>query len=122
MDCKITEVYFREKAKMTQLCCANFCWDCPLSEDNNGYNVTCGEFELEHPKEAIEIVQKWSDENAVTMLEDFKSKYPDAELNENGIPCNLCPQALGYEKVKYCETVWHRYEYDHCVECWNRRI
>lgn len=51
-----------------------------------------------------------------TMLEDFKRKYPNAPLTDNGTP-EVCPHYLGFpEKEEYC--VFNAGA--GCVECWNR--
>lgn len=43
--------------------CKIKCANCPLSEKNNGKGRLCVDYEMHHPEEAIEIVQKWSNEN-----------------------------------------------------------
>ena len=67
IDCSITENYLKEKARMTKSSysdsCTINCRDCPLSSDNNIHGYTCNCFEKMHPKEAISVIQKWSDEH-----------------------------------------------------------
>lgn len=45
--------------------CELDCSDCPLSSLNNDATdkMTCGEFETLCPEQAIEVVQRWSDEH-----------------------------------------------------------
>lgn len=53
-----------------------------------------------------------------TILEDFKTKYPNAPLYSDGTP-KMCTLVLGYEKYKYCNTTKDNVT---CVECWNRTM
>lgn len=84
IDCSITENYLKEKARMTKPgygdSCNIDCRNCPLSDYNNLANIGCSKFEKFYPKEAISIIQKWSDEHPLfkpkTMLEDFLKKVP----------------------------------------------
>ena len=63
MNCNRTEVYLSEKFRMS--CCGALdgCYKCPLSESNNGTELTCHNLEKENPKKAIEIAQNWSDKH-----------------------------------------------------------
>lgn len=50
-----------------------------------------------------------------TILQDFLEKYPNAMLDESGVP-KTCPNALGYTKENGCV-------YDgNCRDCWNRPL
>lgn len=68
IDCSKTENYFAEKRRMTKEqqdgVCKLKCSSCPLSSFNNGSSdmIPCFAFEKFYPEKAIEIVQKWSDE------------------------------------------------------------
>lgn len=69
--------------------------------------------------DAIQIVEKWSQENPEkTILQDFLEKYPNAPLNEAGIPDDVCPFMLGYKKSKE-KCVPDEY---FCKKCWNRPL
>lgn len=50
------------------------------------------------------------------ILEDFLEKYPNAPLNDWGMPLRVCPIDLGYEDrtTQSC--------FDECADCWNRPI
>ena len=52
--------YFKEKRRMTANCEKN-CDKCPLY--NNCMELPCDVLEMNFPRLAIDIVQKWSDEN-----------------------------------------------------------
>ena len=93
----------------------NDCIVCPLSIINNKINETCLMFVTHHPEEAEEILIKWGERTSEkTMFQDFLEKYPNAPLNENGIPMT-CPYKLGYDAV--CTDC----KFD-CKKCWNRPL
>lgn len=63
----------------------------------------------------IRDVEQWSKEHPrKTILQDFLEKYPNAELNDDGIP-KPCPYWLGYKDMPFCNRI-------RCVECWNRPV
>jgi hypothetical protein len=127
IDCNITKNYFNEKQRMTKkrkLCagiykCELDCSDCPLSSLNNDATdrMTCGEFEMLCPEQAIEVVQRWSDEHPPkTFLTEFLKNYPNAQLRIDGTPRGVCPYHLGLISRDNCRK-------DHnCVKCWNQPI
>ena len=60
-----------------------------------GLDTGCKIWVTAHPEDAVEIVQKWAEENPVkTILDDFLEKFPHATL-AYGSPA-ICPQHLGY--------------------------
>lgn len=122
IDCSKTENYFAEKARMTKKDklgrCKLYCGECPLNNKNNGTseNLLCGAFEAIYPQKAIEFVQKWSDEHPRrTYLNEFLKNYPNAWLNEKGIPKRMCPSTLGLKDLEDCGG-------RNCVECWNQPV
>lgn len=93
IDCSITKNYFREKKRMTKNCTIS-CLDCGLSYCNNGLDRGCVEFEKEKPKEAIEIVQNWSNSHPTeTRLDVFRKMFPNCEKDVYGYP-SPCPKTL----------------------------
>lgn len=63
----------------------------------------------------VGIVEQWSKEHPrKTILQDFLEKYPNAELNDDGVP-KPCPYWLGYKDMPFCNRI-------RCVECWNRPL
>lgn len=119
IDCSRTENYFIEKSRMTKrqknVICKLDCSDCPLSSFNNGIGIPCMNLESSYPEKAIAIVQKWSDEHPQkTYLSEFLKHYPNALLDKNGTPGNVCPYDLGLTSMDDCR--------DDCVECWNQAI
>lgn len=120
IDCSKAENYFAEKRRMTKEqqdgVCKLKCSGCPLSRFNNGSSdmIPCFAFETIYPEKAVAIVQKWSDEHPQkTYLSEFLKKYPNALLNDNGLPKSVCLYNLGLADCK---------EYHNCVECWNQAI
>lgn len=122
IDCSKTENYFAEKARMTKKDklgrCKLYCGECLLSNKNNGTseNLLCGAFEAIYPEKAISIIQKWSDEHPQrTYLSEFLKHYPNAILDESGVPDGVIPCDLGVkERDDSC--------YYNCVKCWNQPI
>lgn len=122
IDCAKTENYFAEKRRMAKRTkregCKIKCSECPLSSQNNGTSecMSCITFEMYHPEKAIAIVQKWSDEHPQrTYLSEFLKNYPNAWLNEKGIPKRMCPSMLGLKDLEDCGE-------RNCVECWNQPV
>jgi hypothetical protein len=126
IDCSKTENYFAEKRRMTKkrkLCgdayiCELDCANCPLNSSNNGTSdkTSCSDFETLYPEKAVAIVQKWSDEHPrKTYLSEFLKNYPNAWLNEKGIPKRMCPSMLGLKDLEDCGK-------RNCVECWNQPV
>lgn len=38
---------------------AHTCKNCPFSMDRNGHGLPCALFRVQHPEEAVAIVEKW---------------------------------------------------------------
>lgn len=125
LDCSKTENFLKEQSRMCikYRSYPNACRGCPLSCWNNkspkGDLITCCDILSENPQTAIEIVQKWSNENSSqTLLTEFLKHYPQTDL-ENGLP-PLCTEMLGLVD-KECK---HEFDarYSDCRECWNTFI
>lgn len=121
IDCSKTENYFNEKLKMTKRTknglCEIKCSNCPLCSNNNGEGLPCPEFEMYYPKKAVKAVQRWSDEHPQkTYLMEFMEHYPNALLNDDGIPTTGCPYRLGLISIEECK------KNRTCIECWNQTI
>lgn len=61
IDCSLAVNYLRYNVEM----CKGFggCIGCPLSIENNGTGKLCEDYQKDFPEKAVEIVQKWVDEN-----------------------------------------------------------
>ena len=67
----------------------------------------------------LETIEKWAAENPQkTILQDFLDKYPDAPMDEHGMPLEVCPVDLGISDAKLCEES----SLDACVKCWCRSL
>ena len=105
VDCGYTENYLKEQNRMTR--------NCPLDYSNNKANLSCGEYERAYPCEAIEIVQKWSDEHQPeTRAEHFLKMYPNARMHNDGHP-TACVKDL--DNNASCEVCLNG-----CKKCWNK--
>ncbi len=108
--------FLKAKVRMTQNCNID-CLDCPLSYRNNKTSKSCTKFIITSPEKAIEVVENWAKEHPVkTFLSDFLEKYPDAQIDDNGLP-NICPHYLGYTDIideEDCDL--------NCKSCWNREF
>lgn len=96
MDCKNTIDYFKTKQRL----CRSFgeppdCGKCPLCTGDRVHKLTCHYLEDKEPEKAVEIVQKWVDENP--------------ELK----PCPFCGNEVGLEKIG-------SFYYVQCCYCFNR--
>jgi hypothetical protein len=80
-----------------------------------GDSHSCSERIFNNPDETIALITKWGEEHPLpkvkTILDDFKEKYPNARLEDNGIPTS-CAYNLGY--IPFCVSC--------CQECWSRPL
>lgn len=122
IDCSKTENYFAEKRRMTMAkrlsakwgVCKLSCNECPLFITNNGIGDSCTNLEAHCPKKAVEIIQKWSDEHPQkTYLSEFLKNYPNALLNDTGLPKDVCLYNLGLTDCRNDRN---------CVDCWNQPL
>lgn len=121
IDCSKTKNYFAEKQRMTGQrkdgVCELNCIDCPLSSFNNGIGIPCMNLESSYPEKAIAIIQKWSDEHPPkTYLSEFLKHYPNALLDDSGMPELFCHYRLGLMGADDCRKDGN------CVKCWNQPI
>lgn len=124
IDCSKAENYFAERRRMTKVrsgayynICKLDCADCLLSAKNNGTGVTCTDLENIYPEKAIAIVQKWSNTHPQkTYLSEFLKHYPNALLNDTGLPKGVCLYNLGLMSLADCKKDRN------CVECWNQPV
>ena len=52
-----------------RMCAKYKCKECPISSDNNAFNLSCSNFCLRHPEIVESIIMKWAAEHP-------KPKYP----------------------------------------------
>jgi hypothetical protein len=88
------------------------CYECEMSIIKTG-ELSCRYRLLKNPEKAVEIIEAWAKEHPEkTYKQDFLEKFPNAKLNERGIPYP-CREYL-YGKGINCA---HRNA--DCAVCWN---
>lgn len=112
VDCSNIVNFYKEKDRLTKNCKIR-CEECPLSRVNNKSKEQygCYDFINKHTERAVEIMQKWSDENPVkTRLDDFTEKYPNYFREPKDDTPNVCCRYLGY--IDKCPLT-------KCSKCWD---
>jgi hypothetical protein len=105
--------YLKNKARM---CEENTCHECGLTFDDWDSKSPCLDTERDYPEKAVEIVEKWAKENPVkTYLSVLLEKFPNAKLNEKGLPTIICPNMI-FRVENGCGNG----QFMTCLECWNR--
>ena len=104
---------FKEFYKKYMRMCKSYenCEGCP--RDYKG----CLDFgvELDELDELENDVEQWNKEHPQrTRLQDFREKYPNAQICESGLP-SACCKSLGY--CKSCDPVGNN-----CEVCWNMPV
>ncbi len=107
IDCSVTVNFLME---WRRYCGGRRCGYCDLSEHNECGFPACQVKDF--PEKAVDVIQKWSDENPVkTRLDDLLERCPNVPLNGVGTPrfdpwmlgycdkCSDCPNCIGDE---YC--------------------
>lgn len=116
MDCNKTINFLHELKRLCgshNECVANAAnkEDCPMF---GVCTFIYSKIRAEDVKKAIEIVQKWSDEQPKkTYAQDFFEKFPKARSNSDGTPFVCRERIYGGEcPVLECDECWNK-------ECWN---
>lgn len=97
-DCGKTEVFFKELKRMcNKYRCTKYnasCNGCEIYQ--HCYDFSCYGFVKNNPLKAVEIVQKWSDENPTkTRQGELLKMFPDVKLL-NGV-VGICPRDIDKE-------------------------
>lgn len=112
--------FLKEKQRMCDYIFQKYgnCLKCKLYKDNTHHvDLSCDEYIYKYPKQSIEITEEWRKLHPLrTILDDFKEKYPNAPLDEEGGLPNICPTDLGFEKHKECANSLGG---EACRECWS---
>lgn len=108
--------YFETKKRMTKGCYIS-CNDCPFAQHNNDMGEDCGDFEMNYPEKAVEIVEKWAKEHPVkTRQSELLKLFPNAPIHDGvvytcpfnvditfetdcSIPCTECHKDYWLTKV-----------------------
>lgn len=103
IDCSVTVNFLKE---WRRYCGGRRCGYCDLSEHNECGFPACQVKDF--PEKAVDVIQKWSDENPVkTRLDDLKEKYPNYRFYENDQCPDIRPSVFGY-----CDA---------CADCRNKK-
>lgn len=98
--------YIEERARMCKE--YDYCKGCQINKARE--NTTW------HPKDAVAIVEKWSEEHPQkTLKDDFLERCPGAELNCANEPI-VCAKSVYGAAVANCDS------YRSCSDCWNRPL
>lgn len=112
--------FLKEKKRMCDSFRDSSCEGCLIYAIDIG--TGCFDFQGDHPKQTVEIVEKWAEEHPrKTILQDFLEKYPNAIMEDGGFP-ELCPYHLGYEKEPTDNDEFCNAGEDGCRKCWNRQL
>lgn len=85
MDCSKTENYLKEKRRMCET--VKYCAECPFYDIEEKDCLNYSSIKQISTKEAIAVVQKWSDEHPPkTYAQDFFKKFPEAKPDAYGVP------------------------------------
>lgn len=113
--------YLREKARMTKYLgrqndyCDGYCdcRRCPLTTTP----LSCTALETKCPEKATALVLKWAEEHPRKTRKDvLLEKFPNAKMNERGIPY-VCAIPLGITaRCCFCE------EGEDCAACWDMEV
>ena len=89
-----------EYLKTLNRMCHCECLKCEFGKARSGFE-TCPVWQRTHPKEAVEIAEKWAKEHpAKTRQSEFLEQWPDARIHkEDGLPmaspCDLDDKLMG---------------------------
>ena len=92
-----------EYLKTLNRMCHCECLKCEFGKARSGFE-TCPVWQRTHPKEAVEIAEKWAKEHPVkTHQSVFLKMFPNVILNDKGQP-GFCPKLLdtAYKPVGSC--------------------
>lgn len=102
------------------------CESCPLSDFCNVLRgLPCAREPKEVIHEAINTVQRWSDEHKKTYAQDLFERLPNAMRRDDGTPFDACRKALyGTEcPIEDEEVDWDNgCDEKRCVGCWNEEM
>lgn len=82
-----------EYLKTLNRMCHYECLKCEFGKARSGFE-TCPVWQRTHPKEAVEIAEKWAAEHpAKTRQSVFLEQYPETEIDKYGC-LRLCPELV----------------------------
>lgn len=98
-----------EYLKTLNRMCHCECLKCEFGKERSGFE-TCPVWQRTHPKEAVEIAEKWAKEHpAKTRQSEFLKHYPNARILAHGC-LNACPMDVFSDTGINCNA-------QPCFEC-----
>ena len=106
--------FLKERKRMCDSFRDSSCEGCLIYAIDIG--TGCFDFQDDHPKQTVEIVEKWAEEHPrKTILQDFLEKYPNAIMEDGGFP-EPCPY---FSPEKYAIFLGTS---DTCINCWSEPL
>lgn len=104
--------FLKERKRMCDSFGDSSCEGCLIYAIDIG--TGCFDFQDDHPKQTVEIVEKWAAEHPEeTRLTEFLKHYPNALMEDDGTP-EVCVNELGLKRDDGCIS--------NCIKCWNTLI
>lgn len=94
------------------------CLKCEFGKARSGFE-TCPVWQRTHPKEAVEIAEKWAAEHPIkTRQSVFLEQYPEAKILKDGAIV-ICPLAVSaaYREKREKDGSCASLRYGACDEC-----
>lgn len=116
-------VKFIEERK--RMCYGHPCAGCPLFAVHRlEYLPDCNEWCMDHPKESVAVVEKWTEDHPrKTRQSEFLKQYPEASISKHGVllvcPCPI--SASHRDAYGGCATI-HRKCDDCRKEYWLQEV
>lgn len=107
-----------EYLKTLNRMCHCECLKCEFGKARSGFE-TCPVWQRTHPKEAVEIAEKWAKEHPVkTRQSVFLEQYPETKILKDGAIV-ICPLAVSaaYREKKGKDGSCANLRFGECDEC-----
>jgi hypothetical protein len=103
--------FLKEKKRMSNDCTIT-CWVCPLSQSNNDVDASCDMLLRDHPDKAVEIVEKWSEENPVKSCYDVMIEmFPNIDFDNIDCIDRFSGTDTDCNDGRNCAECWKAQEY-----------
>lgn len=104
-----------EYLKTLNRMCHCECLKCEFGKARRGFE-TCPVWQRTHPKEAVEIAEKWAKEHpAKTRQSVFLERYPEAVISKDGAIA-ICPLAIS-SAYRRGNGACNKGNSDTCADC-----
>lgn len=103
-----TKGYVNALKEFGEVCSSNSCESCAIAS-LRGSELSCQEFMKKFPEKFASMLEFMQDKEQ-TFLNEFRTRFPDCELEDKDIPDTLCRKMV-FEGYVDCEG-------GDCVACW----